>query len=204
MSLLKSSRDVSRWTFDRWAGFYKTSRIINWVVGQWDDHYLEISLKEPILDLGCATGRLLGKLYNKGHREMFGFDISRTCLLIAKNDAGEGINFAQGFLEQIPFKSRQFPTVILSGVFHHLEKPEEMLKEAARITEDNGIFIIGEPYFIWGLRHIVNLILSIFPVFGDRRFYTPGKVESMVEKEGFRKKDLIRLRYSYILIFERC
>ena len=94
MSLLKSSRDVSRWTFDRWAGFYKSSRIINWFTGQWDDHYLDMSLKEPILDLGCATGRLLGKFSNNGRREMFGFDLSRTCLRMAKHSAGDGIGFA--------------------------------------------------------------------------------------------------------------
>jgi SAM-dependent methyltransferase len=202
---LKSSRDVSRWTFDRWASFYNSSWIINRFAGQWDDTILALSLTEPILDLGCATGRLLRKLYNKGHHDLFGFDLSRSCLRLAKeNTAGSDLNYVQGYLEHFPFKTRAFSTLVLSGVLHHLEYPRETLKEAARIVDDKGIFIICEPHFPWGLRQITNGVLAIFPVLGDRRFFTPQRVESMAENEGFRKKDLIKLPFSYILIFERC
>ena len=76
MSLIKSSREVSRTAFNRWADFYNSSWIINKVTEGWDNFLIDLSLPEPVLDLGCATGRLLRKLSDKGHPELFGFDIS--------------------------------------------------------------------------------------------------------------------------------
>ena len=69
---------------------------------------------------------------------------------------------------------------------------------------ERGIFIICEPGFFWGLRHIFNLALDIYPVQGDRRYYTWKRVAALAEKVGFRKKDLFRSAFSYILVFERC
>jgi len=205
VSLLKSSREVSRFAFNRWANFYDKSWIINKVTESWDDFLIDLSLPEPILDLGCATGRLLRKLSEKGYPELFGFDISESCLSLAKkNTDNSTVNLTQGFIEQLPYKSASFSTVILSGVLHHLENPSDSMNETARILKEPGIFIICEPRFFWGLRHIFNLALDIYPVQGDRRYYTWKQIAALAEKAGFRKKDLFKSVFSYIFIFEKC
>ncbi len=205
MSLLKSSREVSRTAFDSWADFYDSSWIINKVTEGWDDYLINLSLPEPILDLGCATGRLLRKLEKSGYSELFGFDISESCLKIArKNTDREIVSLTQGYVERLPFKDESCATVVLSGVLHHLEIPSGVLEEIAGIVRERGIFIICEPGFFWGLRHIFNLALDIYPVQGDRRYYTWKRVAALAEKVGFRKKDLFRSAFSYILVFERC
>ncbi len=205
MSLLKSSREVSRTAFNRWADFYDSSWIINKITERWDDYLLGLSLPEPILDLGCATGRLLRKLEKRGYKELYGIDISESCLgIAAKNTNGGIVSLAQGYMETLPFKSASFSTAVLSGVLHHLEKPSEVLDEVARVLGEKGILIICEPRFIWGPRQAINLILDIFPVQGDRRFYTWRQVAVLADKKGFLKKDLIGGFFSYILVFERC
>ena len=119
MSLLKSSREVSRTAFDSWADFYDSSWIINKVTEGWDDYLINLSLPEPILDLGCATGRLLRKLEKSGYSELFGFDISESCLKIArKNTDREIVSLTQGYVERLPFKDESCATVVLSGVLH--------------------------------------------------------------------------------------
>jgi len=205
VSLLKSSREVSRTAFNRWADFYNSSRIINKITGRWDDFLLGLSIPEPVIDLGCATGRLLRKLGDKGYKDLYGIDISESCLKLARrNSLGNKLSLTQGFLETLPFKNQSFSGAILSGVLHHLEEPSDSLVEINRILKKQGIFIICEPRFVWGVRHIVNLVTAIYPVQGDRRFYTYRKIVALSEKAGFIKKELYRTMFSYILIFEKC
>ena len=205
MSLLKSSREVSRSAFNRWADFYNSSWIINKVTGRWDGYLLGLSLSEPILDLGCATGRLLSKLDEVGYDELYGVDISESCLKLARGRTAEDkVNLAQGFLENLPFKDNSFSTAILSGVLHHLEKPLIVLNEIERLLKKSGIFIICEPRFVWGIRHLVNLATAIYPVMGDRRFYTSRKIAALAKEAGFVKKDLFLTSFSHILTFEKC
>lgn len=205
MSILKSSREVSKTAFNRWADFYNSSWIINKITEGWDDYLVDFSLPEPILDLGCATGRLLRKLQKRGYGELYGFDISESCLEIAgKNTYAEIVSLTQGYMEWLPFKNGSFSTVVLSGVLHHLEEPAAVLDEAARVLREKGVFIICEPRFIWGLRQAINLTLDIYPVQGDRRFYTWRQVAVLGKKAGFCKKDLFEGFFSFILVFEKC
>jgi hypothetical protein len=64
--------------------------------------------------------------------------------------------------------------------------------------------IIADPDIFPGLRHLLNLALDIYPIFGERRYYSPEQVIEMANRVGFRKKDLLKSAFSYILIFEKC
>ncbi len=205
MSLFASSRQTSRSTFDRWASFYDNSRIIGHFTRNWDDRIARLNPSTPILDLGCATGRLANGLVRKGFQDVYGLDISLNCLKIAKKKAGDYQFYpAEGFLENLPFKDDSFSTAIFSAVFHHLEKPREAISEAVRVLKPSSKLIIIEANFIIGIRQIVNLALDIYPISGDRRFYSPQGIVGMVEAYGFVKKGLFGVPLSYILVFERC
>lgn len=205
MSLLASSRQTSRSTFDRWASFYDNSKIINCFLRGWDERVIGLNPPAPILDLGCATGRLANKLLRHGSEGIYGLDLSFNCLSIARENAGDYQFYpAQGFIEDLPFKDASFASVMFSGVIHHLEKPQEALRDVARALKPSGKLFIIEPYFMIGIRQIVNLTLDIYPLHGDRRFYTPGKIIDMAQNSGFAKKDVFKYPFSYILVFERC
>ena len=205
MSLLASSRQTSRSTFDRWASFYDNSRIIKLFLRGWDERVIGLSPPTPVLDLGCATGRLANKLVHNGAERIYGLDLSHNCLSIARKNAGDDrFHPTQGFIEDLPFKDAIFASVIFSGVIHHLEKPQEALREAYRVLKPSGKLFIIEPNFVMGIRQIMNLALDIYPISGDRRFYPPGKIISLAQSSGFVKKDVLKYPFSYILVFGRC
>ena len=205
MSLLASSRQTSRSTFERWASFYDSSRIIKRFLRGWDERVIKLNPPAPLLDLGCATGRLARKLLRHGSEGIYGLDLSHNCLSIARKNAGDYQFYpAQGFIEDLPFKDASFASVMFSGVIHHLEKPQEALREVTRVLRPSGNLFIMEPHFVMGIRQIMNLTLDIYPIHGDRRFYTPGKIIDMAQNSGFAKKDVFKYPLSYILVFERC
>ena len=205
MSLLGSSRQTSRSTFDRWASFYDKSRIINVLLRGWDERIIRLNPPTPILDLGCATGRLANKLLHNGAEPIYGLDLSCNCLSISRKNAGDyRFHPTQGFIEVLPFKDAAFASVIFSGVIHHLEKPQDALKEASRVLKPSGSLFIAEPNFVVGVRQIVNLTLDIYPIHGDRRFYPPRKIVDLAQNCGFVKKNVLKYTFSYILVFRRC
>jgi ubiquinone/menaquinone biosynthesis C-methylase UbiE len=205
LSLLRSSRDTSRSTYDRWAWLYDRSRIINFIVSRWHDRLLGLRPETPIVDLGCGPGRLVAKLIERGFDEVYGFDVSSSCLRItSRKPSNSEAGLAQGFIENLPFKENSFASAVLSGAFHHLEYPAIALAEIARILRPSGTLYIIDPLFPPGVRQVVNLTLDIYPVGGDRRFYIPRRIIEMADSAGLVKKDVVLYPFSYILILEKC
>lgn len=205
MSLLRSSRDTSRSTYERWAWLYDRSRIINFIVRRWHDRLIGFKPETPIIDLGCGPGRLVAKLIENGYDEVYGFDLSSSCLKITRGrPANSKAGLARGFIENLPFKENSFASAVLSGVFHHLENPAVALEEIARVIKQSGSLYIIDPLFPIGVRQVVNLTLDVYPFGGDRRFYVPRKAAAMAGQAGFEKKSIISSPFSFILILEKC
>jgi SAM-dependent methyltransferase len=181
--------------------------MINSYLDHWDKIFLDMKPETPLLDLGCGPGRLLGKLIENCYYDVFGIDISQNGLILARNRGKHETKipgFALGLLEYIPYRTGSFKTAILSGVYHHLEQPKIVLSEIARILQDHGKLIIADPYFPPPVRQLINVVLDIYPITGDRRFYSPGKIEKLAERFGLIKKDMVNMSMSYILVFEKC
>jgi ubiquinone/menaquinone biosynthesis C-methylase UbiE len=205
LSLLRSSRETSSSTYERWAWLYDRSRIINFVVRRWHNRLIGLKPETPIIDLGCGPGRLVAKLTGNGFDEVYGFDLSSSCLKITRSrPANSQAGLARGFIENLPFKENSFASAVLSGVFHHLEEPAVALAEIARILRSSGTLYIIDPLFPPGVRQIVNLTLDVYPVGGDRRFYVPRGIVEMADSAGLVKKDVVMYPFSYILILEKC
>lgn len=158
-----------------------------------------------MLDLGCATGRLFGKLVDNGYPDMHGFDLSLNCLKILKRKFPDNrLPLASGIIENLPYKKGTFSSALLSGVIHHLENPGEAFDEIARVLKRSGKLYIAEPLFPIGIRQSINLALDIYPITGDRRFYTPGKLIEIASNHNFREKKSLIKTVSYILVLEKC
>jgi SAM-dependent methyltransferase len=113
------------------------------------------------LDIGCGT-----KPYESisNVSEYIGLEID--------NESNRNNNYADYFYDGqvMPFKDKEFDSVMSNQVLEHVFNPDEFLKEINRVTKINGIFLITVP-FVWdeheqpydyaryssfGLKHILH------------------------------------------------
>lgn len=95
-----------------------------------------------VLDLGCGDGLLLSLLKDKGIIGK-GLDISDEAVAKTKNKGFEASVF--DFRDRLPFADKTFDVVVSLDVLEHLYNPENLLKEANRVSK--GSVIIGVPNF---------------------------------------------------------
>lgn len=161
-------------------------------ISNWDQFIISeidknISLSR-ILDVGCATGRILFKLGSKGAKNLSGTDIAPNIIEVARQKlqrisikADLRITDAE---DNLPWAKNSFDYVILSGVIHHFYRPGDALKEIYRILDKNGKLIIIDPWFPIIIRQMLNLWLLFFPHDGDYHFYTPSQIIRLISKTG--------------------
>lgn len=103
--------------------------------------FLRNSKKGKILDVGCGTGRIF-PFY--GNREIYGVDISKDMLDIAKKNHPKA-HFKISDAEKLPFPSNSFPVVITSRFICHTPNYEKAIKEIARVAQPGGSILIDFP-----------------------------------------------------------
>lgn len=99
--------------------------------------YLRRHLAEgaSVLDFGCYTGGLLGRL-GKGYRK-HGVEINEQAAAIA---AANGNAIVWASLENIPEKQR-FDVIMASDVIEHIARPLQFLKAMSRYLSDDGVLL---------------------------------------------------------------
>jgi len=157
-----------------------------------------------ILDVGCATGRLLEKLGQRGAKNLSGVDLAPNILEVAqrklKNSNIEAELKIADAEDNLPWADNSFDYAILSAVIHHFFKPTEALEEIYRVLDKSGKLIILEPWLPIIIRQIINLWLFLFPHDGDCHFYTPNQIVYLISKIGLNEIDYRKVGfYSYIV-----
>lgn len=97
-----------------------------------------------LLDVGCGDAFLLEKLKVKNG---CGIDLSPHNIASAKKRLkGNGrYLLLQADAESIPFDCEKFDAVVCSEVIEHVQHPESVLREIARVLKRQGTFIITIP-----------------------------------------------------------
>ncbi|MBN1634823.1 MAG: class I SAM-dependent methyltransferase [Ignavibacteria bacterium] len=175
-------------TYDNciWIPIFKLKDIDRSVVQELRDDIDKIH----ILDVGCATGRLLGTLSLAGAKNLYGTDIAPNILKKVKEKAKKqniDIDLKVSDAEiNIPWADNRFDVITLTGVYHHFINPEKALREMYRVLKKNGRLIIIEPRFPMVIRQVLNLYLKIFMHEGDHRFFAHEKITEVSQSVGFR------------------
>lgn len=98
-----------------------------------------------LLDAGTGTGRML-ELLAGAAAQAKGLDRSAEMLRIArmKLDAAglSGVELHLGDLCAAPFADASFDTLVLHQVLHYLDRPEDALREAARLLAPGGQLLL--------------------------------------------------------------
>ncbi|MEN6330236.1 MAG: class I SAM-dependent methyltransferase [Methanobacteriaceae archaeon] len=93
---------------------------------------------KSILDLGCATGEYCLQLEKKGFK-CTGVDINPQ---FVEKAIKNGVNAFLARGEDLEFADNSFDTVLLFEVLEHVEKPQNILKEAKRVARKNVLITV--------------------------------------------------------------
>ena len=142
-----------------------------------------------ILEFGCDHGILLRMLEREG-AECYGVDINADAVAQAAHP-----RVFHAPAECVPFADAGFDACVSSHVIEHLEQPQAMLREAARVTRAGGILALLYPWELFrGMTVIPDLVISgRMPHFETlrrihRHVLTPDIVRELAGAVGWKEE----------------
>jgi SAM-dependent methyltransferase len=140
--------------------------------------------KDRILDLGCANGGLLRKLYGLGYENLVGIDPSPVC---AGNTAGLlGIKTYAAGLFDIPPEAGAFDLIILSHVMEHILNLRGAISEVSYHLREQGLLYVEVP----DAARYTDHINSPFQEFNMEHVnhFTLTDLDNLTGQSGFSKE----------------
>jgi 2-polyprenyl-3-methyl-5-hydroxy-6-metoxy-1,4-benzoquinol methylase len=130
-----------------------------------------------ILDVGCGTGVLGGRLRTEGERSVVGITYSQEEATLA---AGRLSQVICADLNTYDFSSlEEFDCVIMSHILEHLYDPVDLLERLKRVLRPESVIVVALPNVVWWKQRLQFLI-------GRWRYQDWG----MLDRTHFRFFDL--------------
>ena len=100
---------------------------------------------DRVLDIGCGAGSV-AKAVKRERPDLAvsGCDISRSAIAAA-NASTEGVDFRLATAERLPFGDAELDFVWIFDMLEHVDDPEQILREVARVLKPGGGFHIVLP-----------------------------------------------------------
>ncbi|HSX38612.1 MAG TPA: bifunctional 2-polyprenyl-6-hydroxyphenol methylase/3-demethylubiquinol 3-O-methyltransferase UbiG [Chlamydiales bacterium] len=158
------------------------------------------------IDIGCGAGLLANALAIKGH-QVTAIDLSHKSLNIArKYDVTKSVNYlhANGYL--LPFADAAFDAACALDVLEHVEEPERLIAEAARVLKPGGLFFfhtfnrtpISYLFVIKGVEWCVRNTppnMHVYPL-----FITPKELKTLCNAHGLSILEMIGVNPKFFSI----
>ncbi len=108
-----------------------------------EDLFKERDQQKKFLDIGCATGKLLGSLKESGEWEVRGVELCQDSAEYGRKT--HGVDIFNGTLEEAKIESDSYDVVFNAHVIEHLNDPLLFVQEIARILKPGGYYICITP-----------------------------------------------------------
>ena len=115
-------------------------------------HWLTSHARGRVLDVGCSQG-IASLVVARNGFEVVGVDVELDRVDYAEADrareraeVAERVRFVGGSAFALPFGDDSFDTVLLGEILEHLDKPEAVLDEVARVLRPGGVVAITVPF----------------------------------------------------------
>jgi ubiquinone/menaquinone biosynthesis C-methylase UbiE len=144
-----------------------------------------------VLDVGCGTGRLSLALAGEQAARVWGVDVSREMLAVARARA-PGLRFKQARAEALPFKDGWFEAVLFWLVVHLLDRPAAF-DEARRVLAPAGRIAVVSFHESHFDAHWLNEFFPSLEAVDRARFPTQQELERELREAGFISVELERL-----------
>jgi SAM-dependent methyltransferase len=169
--------------------------------------YLLSDLREvrgKVLDVGCGAGSV-AKAVNRERPdlEVFGCDLSHSALAIA-SASPEGVDFRLATAEKLPFKDGELDFVWIFDVLEHVENPERVLREVARVLKPAGGFHIalpleGQPWTLYRLVGCGTRWTAKVRHGGHIQIFSADRFRALANACGL---SVVRSRWSYHVLLQ--
>ena len=139
-----------------------------------------------MLEVGCGAGFAADYLEGR-YKSYLGVDYSAELIRFAKQEnRRKGAEFICMDVEALT-SERQFDTIFMIGVLHHLEKPLEVMQQLRRLLRPGGVLVVNEPQ---RGNPVVGMARKLRKKFDsgyseDQREYSPAELVSLFGEAGY-------------------
>ncbi|MCX5696483.1 MAG: class I SAM-dependent methyltransferase [Candidatus Omnitrophica bacterium] len=168
--------------------------------------YALVGQNQAILDIGCATGKLLESLEKDKNCLVFGVEFDGKMADEAKKRCRNVFCLDIESCENLPFEKAFFDAIIFADVLEHLKRPDLVLKKLTPYLKQKGSLLISLPNMaFFSVRFGLlfgNFNYSEYGLLDKShlRFFTLKTARKLIEDCGFKITQLegynqVRMRY---------
>jgi ubiquinone/menaquinone biosynthesis C-methylase UbiE len=159
------------------------------------NHYKKIIPADAtILELGCGTGNLIGKLESSMG---VGVDISHRMLEIARKEYPE-IEFIHGDIEHLDLGKRTFDYIIISGTLGNLQNIQQFLSDIKKYATHNTRLIIDFYNPLWNPVIRLGQKLGVKMPEVHRNWLSIDDIDNFLYMSGYQS-----IKRNFILLFPK-
>ncbi|MCP4570234.1 MAG: methyltransferase domain-containing protein [FCB group bacterium] len=140
------------------------------------------------LDLGCGTGRFAIPMAEYLGYQVTGADASEAMLnKAAEKDSTGAVNWDHQNADSLNYEDKLFDIVFMSHLLHHVDDPQKVLKNCARILKSGGHVFIRYGAIEQIRNDAAHTFIPEIVAVDEARTPTVKQVEIWLNEAGFEK-----------------